>query len=194
MPVSELPHAAQRGALRLEDRVHAFAQAHAVTILRTSLGLVFVLFGALKFFPDLSPAQAVAEATTTKLTFGLIPAQGLLLVVAVVEVTVGLLLVANRFMRFALWLLAFEMLAILSPLVLLTGQLFSGPHHLPGLLGQYILKDFVLLGAVLVLFALQRAPLGATAPAAATSTARRASVAGGARTLYGRSGVESHSR
>src|SRR5436190_255643 len=107
-------------ALAAEDALHGFAQRHAVSILRVALGFVFVLFGALKFFPDLSPAQAVAEATTEKLTLGLVPAQALLYVVAVVEVTVGLLLITKRLMRFALLLLAFEMFAILSPLVLLT--------------------------------------------------------------------------
>ena len=159
MTISRIPQVGKARAARLEDRLHAFAQAHAFTVLRVALGLVFVLFGALKFFPGLSPAQAVAEATTTKLTLGLVPAQALLFVIAVVEVVVGALLVADRFMRFALVLLLFEMLAILSPLVLLTGELFSGPHHLPSLLGQYILKDFVLFGAVLVLVALQRSKL-----------------------------------
>jgi hypothetical protein len=81
-------------------------------------------------------------------------------------VTVGLLMISGKAMRFALWLLAFEMFAILSPIVLLPGELFSGPHHLPNLLGQYILKDFVLLGAVLVLFAMQRSVL---TPRAASS-------------------------
>jgi uncharacterized membrane protein YphA (DoxX/SURF4 family) len=146
-------------ATAFEDRFHALCQRHAFTFLRVALGGVFVLFGALKFFPNLSPAQAIAEMTTHKLTLGLVPAQSLLYFVAVVEVTAGLLIISNKAMRFALWLLAFEMLAILSPIVLLPGELFSGPHHLPNLLGQYILKDFILLGSVLVLFASQRTTL-----------------------------------
>ncbi|MDO9353514.1 MAG: DoxX family protein [Solirubrobacteraceae bacterium] len=141
---------------QIDAGMHTFAVRHSVSVLRVALAFVFILFGALKFFPDLSPAQDVATAVMTKLTFGLVPAGPALLAVAIAEVGVGLCLIANRFMRVAVWFLAFEMFAILSPIVLLPGELFSGPHHLPSLLGQYILKDFVLLGGVLVLFATQR--------------------------------------
>ncbi len=37
-----------------------------------SLGLVFLWFGFLKFFPGLSPAQDLAARTVDKLTFGLV--------------------------------------------------------------------------------------------------------------------------
>lgn len=139
-----------------ELRLHAFAARHALTLLRLSLGFCFLLFGFLKFFPNLSPAQAVAEDTTHKLFLGLFPDAVNLRIVAVVEVTAGLCLLTNRFIRPAAVLLLVEMAGILSPLVLIPGQLFSGPHNLPNLLGQYILKDFVLLAAVLVLLATQR--------------------------------------
>ncbi|MDO9352731.1 MAG: DoxX family membrane protein [Solirubrobacteraceae bacterium] len=141
---------------RADERMHTFAVRHAVSVLRVALAFVFILFGALKFFPDLSPAQEIATGVMTKLTFGLVPAHAALLAVAVAEVGVGVLLLANRAMRVAVWFLALEMVAILSPLVLFQGELFSGPHHLPSLIGQYILKDFVLLGGVLVLFATRR--------------------------------------
>jgi putative oxidoreductase len=144
------------GFQRADTRLHEFSLRYSVTLLRIALGFVFILFGTLKFFPGLSPAQAVATMTMHKLTFGLVPANAALLAVAVAEVGVGLCLFANRFMRVALWFLAGEMFAILSPLVLLHGELFAGPHGLPDLLGQYILKDFILLAGVLVLFATQR--------------------------------------
>ena len=40
---------------------------------------------------------------------------------------------------------------ILSPLVLMPGELFSGPDHMPSLEGQYVLKDVILLTATLVI-------------------------------------------
>ena len=46
----------------------------------------------------------------------------------------------------ALWTLG-----ILSPLVLIPAQLFNGPDHAPSLLGQYVIKDIVLLTATLVI-------------------------------------------
>ena len=39
-------------------------------LLRVSLGIVFVWFGVLKFFPNLSPAQELATRTIAVLTGG----------------------------------------------------------------------------------------------------------------------------
>lgn len=139
--------------LAVEDRLHAFAVRHAFVLLRIAFGFVFFLFGFLKFFPGLSPAQNLAQQTTSLLFFDLVPPGAGLVVVAVMECAVGLCLLLGRYLRPAVWLLAATMVGILSPLVLLTGQLFSGPHHLPNLLGQYILKDVVLAAGVLVLAA-----------------------------------------
>jgi putative oxidoreductase len=54
-------------------------------------------------------------------------------------------------LRVAIYLLSIELVGILSPVVLLTGRLFSGPHHAPTLEGQYVLKDIVFVAATLVL-------------------------------------------
>jgi uncharacterized membrane protein YkgB len=47
---------------------------HGITLLRVSLGVVFLWFGVLKFFPGLSPAQSLAARTIHTLTFGMVPA------------------------------------------------------------------------------------------------------------------------
>jgi uncharacterized membrane protein YphA (DoxX/SURF4 family) len=154
-------------AERLETRLHAFSARHGLTALRLALGFVFLLFGVLKFFPDLSPAQGIAEDTTHKLFLGIFPDRVNLTVVAVLEVTAGLCLLSGRYVRVAALLLLVEMAGILSPLVLVPGMLFGGPHHLPNLLGQYILKDVVLLAAVLVLLGTQRGGRLVPGPAAA---------------------------
>jgi uncharacterized membrane protein YphA (DoxX/SURF4 family) len=46
---------------------------YGVVALRVSLGIVFLWFGVLKFFPGLSPAQDLATRTIEILTFGLMP-------------------------------------------------------------------------------------------------------------------------
>ncbi|WP_051470902.1 DoxX family protein [Patulibacter minatonensis] len=152
-PVLDRVPAVVDRAVRVETAVHDFSVRRSVLMLRISLGFVFIVFGVLKFFPGLSPAQQIAEQTTAVLTFHLVPVSGLLFVVAFVEVLAGILLIQGRYMRAVVWLLLFEMVAILSPLVTLPGELFNGPHHLPSLLGQYILKDVVLFSGVLVLAA-----------------------------------------
>ncbi len=117
---------------------------------------VFLGFGFLKFFPGVSPAEQVAVQTTSMLTLGLVPDPAALLGVALLEVTIGLCLLSGRFLGLGLGLLAMAFVGILSPLVLLSDQLFTGPGHAPNLLGQYVLKDVILVAAALVVAALAR--------------------------------------
>ena len=127
--------------------------AHSVAILRVSIGAVLLAFGLLKFFPGVSPAQGLVETTTSMLTFGLVPAATALAGVALLETVLGLWLISGRAMRGAVYLLGVQLVGIMSPLVLLPGRLFAGPHGAPTLEGQYVLKDVIIVGAALVLAA-----------------------------------------
>jgi len=139
--------------LHLENVLHHHFVAHSVAVLRVAVGAVFLGFGVLKYFPGVSPAQNLAEATTHILFFGLIPGRLGLIGVATLECFIGAALIAGRPMRLALWLLGFEFVGILSPLVLLPARLFAGPHHAPTLEGQYVLKDVILVAAAMVIAA-----------------------------------------
>lgn len=139
------------------DRLHALdAAAHrwlvsnSMTLLRISLGAVFLGFGTLKLFPAASPAEGLATATTDILLLGLVPGSVAIVIIGALECTIGFLLVSGRWMRPAVYLLGFQLVGILSPLVLLPGRLFAGPAHAPTLEGQYVLKDVILVAAVLV--------------------------------------------
>ena len=135
----------------IEDLAVRWLIAHSIAILRVSLGAVFLGFGLLKFFPGVSPAQNLVEQTTHLLTFGLMPAAAALVLVAAMECAIGLCLIIGRLMRPAIYLLVAQMVGILSPLILLSGRLFDGPHGAPTLEGQYVLKDVILVGAALVI-------------------------------------------
>jgi putative oxidoreductase len=141
---------------RLDDAEAAARRwlvAHSITILRVSLGAVFLAFGLLKFFPGESPAQDLVERTTAALTLGFMPGGVALVAVALLESVIGICLVSGRGVRPAVYLLALAFVGILSPLVVLPGRLFAGPHGAPTLEGQYVLKDVVLVGAALVIAA-----------------------------------------
>ena len=45
---------------------------HGLTLLRVSIGLIFLWFGAIKFWPGLSAADQLATDTIEKISFGLI--------------------------------------------------------------------------------------------------------------------------
>lgn len=146
---------------RLEAAATEWLAQHSVRLLQLSLGLVFLGFGVLKFFPGLSPAEQIAGDTMDLLTFGLLPGRSGLLLVALLETAIGLSLVTGRMLRAGVLLLGIAMVGILSPVVLLTGDLFHPETFTPNLTGQYVLKDIVLLSAGLVVAAkalLRRSP------------------------------------
>lgn len=89
--------------------------------------------------------------TVEDLTFELVPPDTARVLVAVLETTIGVLLLTGSLPRLTLVLLGVSMVGFLSPLVLMTGRLFAGPSGAPTLEGQYVLKDLILAAAILVL-------------------------------------------
>lgn len=142
-----------RGKSAASAAVDHWLDRYSVPVLRVCLGIVILGFGVLKYFPGVSPAQGIVLAVNRILTFGLIPDQVTLPLFATVEAVIGLSLITGWGLRVVIYPLAVWVLAILSPLFLLTGELFSGPYHAPTLLGQYVFKDIILLAAVLVVAA-----------------------------------------
>jgi uncharacterized membrane protein YkgB len=141
--------------LALENVVHAMLVRHGISALRWSVGAIFLAFGLLKYFPGVSPAEGLAADTTGVLFLGLIPPGTALYVVATMECFIGVSLLVGRgvLMRVAIWVLAVQLVGILSPLVIEPGRLFSGPHGAPTLEGQYVLKDVILVAAGMVIAA-----------------------------------------
>ncbi|HET6296054.1 MAG TPA: DoxX family membrane protein [Kribbella sp.] len=141
------------------NRLSGWLGRQSIDILRVSLGLVFLAFGLLKFFPGASPAEALVIRTIDTLTLGVIDGQAALLLTAVMECFIGITLVTGRFLRTGLLVLGMSLVGIMSPLVLFFGDLFPGT---PTLEAQYVFKDIVLAAAGLVIAAkaLNSSPLG----------------------------------
>lgn len=124
---------------------------HGIVILRIALGIVFVWFGALKFFPGLSPAEDLVQATVP-----FIPGRLFLPFLATWEVVIGLGFLTGRFLRLTILLLFFQMPGTLSPVFLLPDQVFTTFPYGLTIEGQYIVKNFVLIAAALVIGATVR--------------------------------------
>jgi len=131
----------------LDAAIHRFLLAHSIQMLRIIVGLIFLGFGVLKFFPGVSPVEELTIKTTDALSFDLVPGGIAIVLIASLECIIGLLLISGRGLRIAVYLLAGQLIGILAPLVLFTGRLFDGPHHAPTLEGQYVLKDLILVAA-----------------------------------------------
>ena len=141
---------------RLDARISGWMARHGVLLLRVSLGLIFLWFGVLKFFPGVSPAEGLAERTIATLTGGLVPASTAVLILAVWETVVGVGLIAGRYLRTVLLLLFVQMMGTVSPVALFPDEIFVRFPFVLTMEGQYIVKNLVLVSAGLVIGATVR--------------------------------------
>ena len=135
---------------RVDHAITGWLARLGVPVLRISLGIVFLWFGVLKFFPGLSPADELATRTIERLTLGAVRPEVSLPVLAAWETVIGLGLLSGRFLRATLLLLFVQMLGTLTPLALFPGETFTAFPYAPTLEGQYIIKNIVLIGAAMV--------------------------------------------
>jgi uncharacterized membrane protein YphA (DoxX/SURF4 family) len=129
---------------------------HGPVSLRVSLGIVFLWFGILKFFPSASPAEQLATRTIDVLALGLIPAAVSLPLLAGWESLIGLGLIIGRGLRGILLLLYVQMLGTFTPIALFPHDVFVTIPFVPTLEGQYIIKNLVLISAGIVVGATVR--------------------------------------
>ena len=131
--------------------VSVFLERNQFKILRICIGVLFLWFGGLKFFPGLSPAESLASETVDILTLRLLPDAMILPSLALLEVALGVMLVFTREFRFTFWLLLFHMLCTIMPMAVLPEVTFrSFPFQLT-IEGQYIVKNIVIISAAFVL-------------------------------------------
>jgi uncharacterized membrane protein YkgB len=124
---------------------------HGVTLLRVTLGVVFVWFGALKLVPGLSPAEDLVRATVPFL-----PGRIFLPFLGFWEIVIGLGFLTGRALRLTIFLLFLQMPGTLAPVVLLPEQVFTAFPFGLTLEGQYIVKNLVLIAGALVIGATVR--------------------------------------
>lgn len=141
---------------RVDPPIVRWMARNGVTLLRVSLGIVFVWFGLLKFFPGLSPAQELAGKTIQDMTLGQVPPQVSLPILAAWECLIGLGLATGKLLRLTLLLLFLQMPGTLMPLVLYPRETFTQFPIAPTLEGQYIIKNLVLISAGIVVGATVR--------------------------------------
>ncbi len=141
---------------RVDRRITLLLAAAAIPVLRIALGIVFLWFGVLKFFPGLSPAQDLAARTIETLTFGIVQPALSLPFLAAWECVIGIGLLSGRFLRATLLLLVVQMGGTLTPLLLFPGETFTQFPFAPTLEGQYIIKNVVLVAAAMVVGATVR--------------------------------------
>jgi uncharacterized membrane protein YkgB len=140
----------------LDQTVTQYMARYGITLLRISVGVIFMWFGFLKFFPGLSPAEGLATRTLEVLSFGMVPPRAALIILAVWECAVGLGLILAIFLRTTLLLLWLQMAGTVAPMLMFPQEVFSHFPYAPTLEGQYIIKNLVLASAGVVVGATVR--------------------------------------
>ena len=141
---------------RLDRAIVRWMSGNGITALRLSLGIVFLWFGVLKYFPHMSPAETLASDTILVLTLGHIGPHISLPILATWECLIGLGLLTGTAKRATLFLLFAQMLGTLFPLFFFPARTFSVVPFVPTLEGQYIIKNLVLISAGIVIGATVR--------------------------------------
>lgn len=147
-PVNNLFH-------HLDPLIAGWMGRNGIRLLRVSVGIVFVWFGALKM-AGMSPAQELVARTVYWFPPGVfIPILG------VWEVLIGVGLLIRPLARLAIALLFLQMPGTFLPLVLLPDVCFTSPPFGLTIEGQYIVKNLVLISAAIVVGGTVREHAGA---------------------------------
>ncbi|MEX2143101.1 MAG: DoxX family membrane protein [Anaerolineales bacterium] len=141
---------------RVDTKLTSWMARYGILLLRVSLGIVFLWFGVLKFFPGLSPAEDLAARTISQITFGMLPAATAVFILAAWESLIGIGLILGLQLRVTLFLLWVQMLGTVTPIFFFPNEVFTVFPYAPTLEGQYIFKNVVLVSAGLVIGATVR--------------------------------------
>lgn len=136
----------------IDRRLIAWMSRHGVPLLRVTIGVVFIWFGALKLFPGVSPAEGLIVST-----YPFLPPALFLPFLGCWEIAIGLGYLSGRLLRVTVALMYLQMLGAMSPVVLNPDAIFAAPPLILTLEGQYVVKNLVLLAAAVVIGAKARA-------------------------------------
>lgn len=137
--------------MKLFDQLTAWVFDNTTSLLRWAIGINYFWFGALKFFDGLSPAEMLAKNTIRIITFGLIPDDINLILLAIWEIGVGLIFLSGFFIRFGAIAAILHMIFTFLPLFFFPEVSFTHAPYGFTIVGQYIVKNLVFLGALAVI-------------------------------------------
>lgn len=134
-----------------ENRLTHWMAENGINILRVSIGITFLWFGFIKYFPGFSPIEDLALRTINVLTFNFFTENTMAKGLASLECVIGLGLISGKFLRLTLILLIVQLIGAVSPLFIFTSDVFKVIPIVPTLDGQYIIKDIIIISAAILI-------------------------------------------
>ncbi len=134
----------------IDKGISVFMRRYGHDALRYSLAIIFVWFGILKAI-GISPAEPLILLTVDWMP--VFSAKMWLTIIGWWEVAIGILFLLRPTLRFAIGLLALQMIGTFMPLVILPSVTFQEGRIPYGLTmeGQYIVKNLLIISAAMVI-------------------------------------------
>ena len=129
----------------LDIFITEFMSKWGLTLLRYSLGIIYIWFGALKPL-GLSPAQELVENTV----YWFENLKTFVPILGIWEVVIGITMIVKPLIRISIFLLFIQMPGTFLPLVLFPEVCFTNFPFGLTLEGQYIVKNLIIISAALV--------------------------------------------
>ena len=131
------------------ERLHGFASRHVLFLSRVSLAAVFFWFGVLKV-ANVSPVSSLLRASIPFLA-----ERPYLEILGVVEIVIGVGLLANRLATQASVLMILHLAGTLSLFVIAPRLVFAPTFPVLTMEGEFVLKNVVLIASALVIMVLR---------------------------------------
>ncbi len=135
----------------IDKRIVELMDTWSIPLLRVSIALVFIWFGALKVV-GVSPAADLVSATVY-----VVPPELFVPVLGVWEVVIGICLLYRPLIRVGIFLLFLQLPGTFLPIVLLPDVVFTVFPYGLTVEGQYIIKNLVIIGGALAVGSTVRA-------------------------------------
>ena len=121
-------------------------------LLRISFGIVYFWFGILKFFPNISPAESLAQDTIYNLVLGTITKHTGLILLAILECGIGLGFISGKYLKTTLIAAMIHMACTFTPFFYFSDLTFTKAPYAFTLVGQYIMKNIVFIAGMWILW------------------------------------------
>ncbi|MFW5706900.1 MAG: DoxX family membrane protein [Bacteroidota bacterium] len=138
---------------KFESRLLNWMAVHGIVLLRISIGIIFFWFGFQKFFPGISSAEDIATRTIDVMSFGIVQAPFSMPILATWETLIGIGFIFGKYLRATIILLYLQMAGTLFPLFVFPEETFYLAPFIPTIEGQYIIKNFIIITAAMVILA-----------------------------------------
>ena len=129
----------------VDKTIAAVMDQWSIPLLRVSVAVVFIWFGALKLF-GVSPAADLVAATVY-----LVSPELFVPILGVWEVLIGICLLYRPLIRVGIFLLFLQLPGTFLPIILLPEVVFTIVPYGLTVEGQYIIKNLVIIGAALAI-------------------------------------------